>query len=297
MNNDYNSHHYYLAFSFFQKIEPANIKKLKIFFSNMRQAFFASPSELERAGLKPSLAADFIIWRDSPAASIKTMLEILNREKISFITWDDPEYPSLLKEIFAPPPVLYYKGRLDNTIKNNLSVVGSRKHSSYGQRAISELLPTVVRHNINIVSGLALGIDALAHQVALNNGGVTWAVLGSGLDYRNIYPPAHLQLAQAIIDSGGALISEFPPGAPPYRQNFPQRNRIVAGLSQATLVIESKIRSGALITAHYALDANREVLAVPGNICSEFSAGPNRLIKSGAKTISSPDDILEIYGL
>lgn len=294
---NYENRHYYLTFSHFQKIGPINIKRLEKFFPDMHQAFFANIMELERAGIRPSLANDFIIWRKTPAASIENMINILEKEGISFITWNDPNYPAPLKEISSPPPVLYYKGRLDNEIKTHLAVVGSRKFSAYGEKAIAELLPRVIESGINIISGLALGIDALAHQKALELKGKTWAVLGSGLDRKSIYPAANRRLAQEIIDSGGTLISEFPPGTPPLKQNFPQRNRIIAGLAQATLVIEAKEKSGALITADYALEENREVLAIPGNIFSEFSAGPNRLIKSGAKTITSSGDILEAYGL
>ncbi len=263
----------------------------------MRQAFFANAIELERAELRPSLADDFIKWRKTPVAAIEAMLNLLEKERISFITWDDPGYPSLLKEISSPPPVLYYKGRLDDKTDKRLAVVGSRKFSAYGEKAIAALLPEVINSGITIISGLALGIDSLAHQKALEFKGKTWAVLGSGLDRKSLYPAGNRRLAQAIIDSGGALISEFPPGTPPYKQNFPQRNRIIAGLAQATLVIEAKEKSGALITADYALEENREVLAVPGNIFSEFSAGPNRLIKLGAKMITAPEDILEVYGL
>jgi len=292
----YENHYYYLAFSHFQKIGPIAMKKLERSFPDMRQAFFAGATELERAELRPLVAAEFINWRKTPAAAIENMIGVLERENISFITWKDTDYPALLKEISSPPFVLYYKGVLGGP-KNRLAVVGSRKNSAYGEKIVSDLLPAVIRHNINIISGLALGIDALAHQTALNNGGVTWAIMGSGLDDKNIYPHANRRLARQILENGGALISEFPPGTPPYKQNFPQRNRIIAGLAQATLVIEAKIKSGALITAHYALDSNREILAVPGNIFSEFSDGPNKLIQAGAKTIKNSEDILEVYGL
>ncbi|MFA7088182.1 MAG: DNA-processing protein DprA [Patescibacteria group bacterium] len=288
---------YYLAFSHFQKIGPVGMERLEKFFPDMCQAFFASSLELERAGLRPSIVRDFLIWRKSPAASIENMLNILKKEKISFLTWNNPNYPSLLKEISSPPPVLYYKGRVNDNLKNRLAVVGSRKFSAYGEKAISELLPAIIESNINIISGLALGIDALAHQKALDLEGKTWAVLGSGLDSQNIYPTENIRLAQEIIEKGGALISEFPPGTPPYKQNFPQRNRIISGLSQATMVIESKEKSGALITAKYALEQNREVLSIPGNIFSDFSSGPNKLIQSGAKTILNSEDILETFNI
>lgn len=297
MDINYENRYYYLAFSYFQKIGPVNMKRLEKFFPDVRRAFFANSEELERAGLSPSLASDFISWRDSPAASIDNMVKELAKENISFMTWHDSGYPAILKEIPAPPYVLYYKGRLNSEASNRLAVVGSRKFSAYGEKIISELLPEIVKSEITIISGLALGIDALAHQQTLNSNGLTWAVLGSGLDSKNFYPSANRQLAQEIINSGGALISEFPPGTPPYKQNFPQRNRIIAGLAQATIVIEAKYKSGALITADYALEENREVLTVPGNIFAEFSAGPNKLIKFGAKPITGAQDILEIYGL
>lgn len=296
MNKQHKNRYYHLAFSHFQKIGPASMKKIEAFFPYIYEAFSASTAELERTGIRPALAREFVLWRDSPAASISAMLAKLEKEGISFITWHDPEYPALLKEISAPPFVLYYKGRLEGW-KNRLAVVGSRKFSAYGEKAIAELLPPLIESGLLIVSGLALGIDALAHRKTLESKGTTWAVLGSGIDDKNIYPPANRRLAKEIIDSGGMLLSEFPPGTPPCKQNFPQRNRIIAGLAQATLVVEAKEKSGALITANYALDANREVLAVPGNIFSESSAGPNKLIKQGAKTISEAADILEVYGL
>lgn len=296
---NYEDKYYYLAFNYFQKIGPVNMRRLEKFFPDIRQAWFANAWELERAGLNPSLAGAFINWRKSPAASIANMISELKKEGISFITWKEPDYPALLKEIAAPPPVLYYKGEINKSksAKKRLAVVGSRKFSAYGSKAISELLPGVIESKIEIISGLALGIDALAHQKTLDLKGKTWAILGSGLDSKNFYPTANRRLAENIINHGGALISEFPPGTPPHKQNFPQRNRIIAGLAQATLIVEAKIKSGALITANWALEENREVLAVPGNIFSEFSAGPNELIKSGARPITVTADILEVYGL
>ncbi|MCX6794686.1 MAG: DNA-processing protein DprA [Candidatus Falkowbacteria bacterium] len=296
-NITYEDKYYYLAFSYFQKIGPVNMKRLEKFFPDMHQAWFANAWELERAGLNPSLADAFINWRKSSAASIANIISELKKEEISFITWKDPDYPALLKEIAVPPPVLYYKGEIESSAKRRLAVVGSRKFSAYGSKAIAELLPGVIESEIEIISGLALGIDALAHQKTLELGGKTWAVLGSGLDFKNIYPAANRRLAENIINHGGALISEFPPGTPPHKQNFPQRNRIIAGLAQATLIVEAPIKSGALITADWALEENREVLAVPGNIFAEFSAGPNKLIKSGARPITATADILEVYGL
>jgi len=295
ISSNYEDRYYYVAFNHFQKIGPINMARLEKFFPNVRQAFFAGTEELERAGLNPSLARDFTGWRKTPEADIENIINVLEKEQIKFITWHEPSYPALLKEIHTPPPLLYYKGSLDGQLKNRLAVVGSRRHSAYAAKIITELLPAVIDAGIEIISGLALGIDALAHQAALDSGGITLAVLGSGLDDHNIYPRANRQLAENIISNGGALLSEFPPGTPPYKQNFPQRNRIISGLAQATLIIEAKTKSGALITVNHALEQNREVLAVPGNIFSEFSAGPNELIKAGAKTVTKTEDILEVF--
>ncbi|HBA36300.1 TPA: DNA-protecting protein DprA [Candidatus Falkowbacteria bacterium] len=294
----YENKHYYLAFNCFQKIGPMATKRLENYFSDLKNAFTASSFALEKAGLNPKLAGEFIAWRRN--WRIENVLTELEKENISFITWHDPEYPPLLKEISAPPPVLYYKGcseEFAGKIKNRLAVVGSRQHSAYAEKIIAELLPPLIAAEIEIISGLALGIDALAHHKTLDLKGKTWAILGSGLDAKNIYPSANWRLAENIIANGGLLLSEFPPGTPPYKQNFPQRNRIIAGLAQATLVVEAKAKSGALITAAYALEQNREVLAIPGNIFSEFSAGPNDLIRSGAKTVINVDDILEVFKL
>ena len=284
---------YHLGFSYFNKIGPVNLDCLEKYFKDLRAAFTGDIYDLEKAGLRSGLALKFVRWRRS--FCLEKVIQELEKEKINFITWHDSEYPKLLKEISAPPPILYYKGSFDSNIKNHLAVVGSRRHSSYAEKVISDLLSPVAGAGIEIISGLALGVDGLAHQVALTARGRTIAILGSGLRINNIYPLSHRPLAERIIASGGAIISEFPPETHPYRQNFPQRNRIIAGLAQATLVIESKEKSGSLITAAYALEQNREVLAVPGNIFSEFSAGPNGLIRAGAKVIMGADDILEVF--
>lgn len=291
------SYYYYLAFSYFQKIGPISLQRLEKFFPDIKSAFFASEKELETAGWRRSLANAFIKWRKTSAASIENMISELGKEKISFLTWHDDDYPGLLREISSAPFILYYKGSLNNVLKNRLAIVGSRRHSAYAEKIIQELTPPLINAGLEIVSGLAIGVDTLAHKAALNNKGVTLAVLGSGLDNNRLYPRTNRYLAEKIIDSGGALISEFSPNTPPYKQNFPQRNRIISGLTQATLVIEAKLKSGALITANYALEQNREVLAVPGSIFSTHSSGTNKLISSGAKSISSSEDILEIFKL
>ena len=211
------------------------------------------------------------------------------------ITFDDPNYPSLLKQIFEPPKELYVLGNLKKEEKNPLAVVGTRLPSSYGKTVASSMVRELASRGITIISGLALGIDGISHQACLEGGGKTIAVFGSGLDI--IYPYYHKKLAKEIVEKGGALISEYPPGTKPDKWQFPARNRIIAGLSQACLVIEAPKKSGALITAFYALNEGRDVLSVPGEINKKNSEGTNNLIKLGAKPITTPQDVLEIFNI
>ncbi|MFA5392509.1 MAG: DNA-processing protein DprA [Candidatus Paceibacterota bacterium] len=217
--------------------------------------------------------------------------EKLEQHQIKFITLKDQEYPLLLKEISYPPLGLYLKGEIPKNT-NLLSVVGTRKISSYGKLAIEKLLKDLISYNFVIISGLALGVDTLSHKIALDKGGKTIAVLGTGLD--RIFPVDNKFLSQKIIQNG-ALISEYPLGTIPFKSHFPWRNRIISGLSPATLVIEAPEKSGALITANFALEQNRDVFAVPGSVFNNNSLGTNKLIKQGAKLISQTEDILEEY--
>lgn len=288
---------YQLAFNHFQKFGPIKMRLIENYFSNLKTAFYSSAIDLEKTGLNPNLVNKFIKWRES--FNLENCLKELERENIRIITWHNQEYPKLLLEIHAPPPLLYYMGDITilSSIRNCLAVVGSREHSAYANKVVSELIPSLIEKKIIIVSGLAYGVDTLAHQETLLNKGITIAVLGCGLKSDIIYPCNNRRLAKEIIKNNGLLISEFPPKTEPLPMNFPQRNRIIAGLCQATLVIESKNKSGSLITAYQALDQNREVLAVPGNIFSAFSQGPNGLITKGAKVILNSEDILEVYKL
>ena len=221
--------------------------------------------------------------------------EKLEKNKIKFITLSEEDYPPLLKEIPYPPLGIYVKGEIPEYNKYYyLAVVGTRKISSYGKLAIEKLLKDLIPYHFVIISGLALGIDTLSHKIALDEGGKTIAVLGTGLD--KIFPADNKSLSQKIIQNG-ALISEYPLATPPLRHHFPWRNRIISGLSPATLVIEAPEKSGALITANFALEQNRDVFAVPGSIFNKNSLGPNNLIKLGAKLISQTEDILEEYHL
>jgi len=178
-----------------------------------------------------------------------------------------------------------------------LAVVGTRKFTKYGKQVTEELVLELANHGITIVSGLAFGIDSIAHSTTLRAGGKTIAVLGSGVDKNHVHPSSHRELANNIIDSGGAIISEYPPGALPTKYTFPKRNRIVAGMSLGTLVIEAPEKSGALITAECAMDNNREVFAVPQNITSLTAAGPNKLIQTGVTCVTKSKDILDVLNL
>lgn len=215
------------------------------------------------------------------------------REKINYpkIRISDEQYPASLREIAQPPKILYIRGHIPKN-RPMIAVVGTRRCTTYGRRATERIVSGLVRAGCVIVSGMAVGIDSAAHQAALEDGGETVAVVGSGIDESVIYPSSNKHLAREI-EKHGAVISEFDPFAKSETYYFPQRNRIISGLSLGVLVVESKERGGSLITANFALDQNREVFAVPGPFFAETSAGPNNLIKQGAKAVTCAEDILE----
>ncbi len=287
---------YWVAISQFAKIGAQRYKKLYNYFPDMNAAWQADFLELQKAGLEENIAQEFIIKRKEIEPDLE--IEKIQKENIQVITIKDNNYPKLLKEIFNPPALLYVKGNLENLNQNfNLAVVGTRKISNYGKRITPDIVKPLVQNGFTITSGLALGVDALAHQSALENEGRTIAVLGSGLDQKSIYPSSNRYLAQNILNNNGTIISEFPLGMLPLKHNFPTRNRIIAGLSLGTLVIEAAASSGALITAYYALEQNREVFAVPGPLYNQQSIGTNKLIQKGAKLVTSHHDILEELNL
>lgn len=215
------------------------------------------------------------------------------REKIEYpkIFIQDEQYPQQLREIPQPPKILHIRGHIQNG-RPMVAVVGTRRCTSYGKRATEHIVKGLVRAGCVIVSGMAVGIDSEAHKAALAAGGKTIAVVGSGIDESVIYPSSNRFLARDI-EKHGAVISEFDPYAGSETYFFPQRNRVISGLSLGVLVVEAKERSGALITANFALEQNREIFAVPGPIFAETSIGPNNLIKQGAKTVTCAEDILE----
>ena len=221
--------------------------------------------------------------------------EAIKDQGISWFTIYDEDYPLLLKEIYDPPVVLYYKGEITPQDQSAIAVVGTRRMTSYGKAVTEQFTKDLVARGLTIVSGLARGVDSEAHWTALRAGGRTIAVLGGGLN--KIYPPENRNLAEEIVKGHGALVSEFPPNSLPLPGNFPARNRIISGLSLAVLVTEAAEDSGSLITARLALEQGREVFAVPGPITSSLSKGPIDLIKAGARPVTNADEILEDLGI
>ena len=287
---------YWIGFSMLPKIGPMRMKRIWHYFQSMQLAWSADKVDLMQAGLEEQIAEEIILKRRD--IDLNNILEIMARENIKAVTLADDFYPKLLQEIYAPPPILFYQGEF-NSAKDefSLAIVGTRKLSNYGRQVTPEITKALAESGLVIISGLALGIDSIAHETALESGGRTIAVLGSGLDREHIYPAANHNLCAKIIASGGAIISEYPPGTESLRQHFPQRNRIISGLSLGTLIIEAPEESGALLTARFALEQNREVFAIPGSIYSPNSLGPNNLIRMGAKLVTRAEDILEALDL
>lgn len=244
-----------------------------------------------KAGINHDFAEEFVLKRKE--ISPDEELEKLNKEQIKTVTIADDNYPKLLKEIFSPPFILYYRGDLDGLTDRAIAVVGTRKMTEYGKLMTEKIVGELAAENFIIVSGLALGVDSTAHLACLANDGITSAVLGSGLDWKNIYPTINRSLAEEIVAKNGLLVSEYAVGTMPLRHHFPTRNRLIAGLSLGALIVEAGESSGALITANFALEQNREVFAVPGNITNPMSEGTNNLIKKGAKLVTDAEDIFE----
>ncbi len=286
---------YWIAFNRVLGIGPVNFRLLLDFFQDdLATAWQASSQELAHAGLSQRTINSLRAQQSKidPAREI----ERLEKHQVGVLTWRDADYPPLLHEIATSPPVLYVKGTLTRADQFALAVVGTRNNSTYGQQVTEHLVGELARGNVTIVSGLALGIDTIAHHAAIDSGGRTIAVLACGLDI--VYPARNRGLARLIAESGqGALISECPLGMRPESGSFPARNRIVSGISQAVLVVEAGEKSGALITASFALKQGREVFAVPGTIFSSRSVGTNKLIVEGAHPVTEMKDILEALNL
>jgi len=283
---------YWVAFSGIAGIGRVRISQLQEYFGSLQDAWQAPEGKLRQAGLDSRSIDALVTLR--PRISLDTEMEKLERYRIKVLIHEDPLYPARLKEIYDYPPVLYVRGNLPVQDEPCLAIVGTRRPTIYGRQVTEEIVTDLARSKITIVSGLARGIDSIAHRAALDAGGKTIAVFASGLDI--VYPGENAKLAQAIIEHG-AVLSEHPLSAKPKPENFPLRNRIMSGLSLGVLVVEAGERSGALITAHQAVEQNREVFAIPGSTLSPASQGTNRLIQEGAKLVRNYTDILQELNL
>ena len=283
---------YWVGFSLVPGIGRVRLTQLESYFGNLENAWKAAPAELKRSGLDDGPIRAINSWR--PRVSLEAEMEKLDGYGVKALTFHDPDYPSRLKEIYDYPPLLYIRGSLLPEDEWCLAVVGTRRATVYGRQVTEEIVTDLARSKITIVSGLAKGIDSIAHRSALETGGRSIAIFACGLDI--VYPSENKELARRIMQQG-ALISEYPLGTRPRADNFPRRNRIMSGLSLGVLVIEAGETSGAMITAHLALEQNREVFAVPGSILSPASRGTNHLIQEGAKLAGDYTDILEELNL
>ncbi len=252
----------------------------------------ASSQQLTHCGIEPAIAEEFVIARED--SRWQRAWERHQNEQISMLFWNDKRYPELLSKIHHPSVILFYKGDIVQEWNSMVSVVGTRTLTIYGKTITRPFVRELGQHGVGIVSGLALGIDSEAHAGALEARAPTVAVLAGGVDSEALFPNANRDLARQIIEQGGCILTEQPTLTFPLKHYFPLRNRIIAGLTRATIVVEADEQSGALITAKSALEENREVFAIPGPITSEMSKGTNGLIKLGARCVTEPNDILEV---
>jgi DNA processing protein len=284
------------AYNTIEEIGPRRLLDLKEFFGSYEAAWHAPMSDV--AHVLKDHACAHIVKEKRATINPKTEADILASAGIALVLKGEPAYPAKLYTIPTPPALLYIRGAMRvNEEEPALGVVGARMATAYGREACDALVSPVARRGVPIVSGLAAGIDAAAHRACLGQNGYTIAVVGSGLSLNALYPACNKHLAETIIQKGGAVLSEYPPFLKAAYWTFPQRNRIIAGLSTATLIIEARRKSGTRITAGFALEFGRDVLAVPGPIFSETSATPHELIRDGATPITSADDIFEALGL
>lgn len=284
---------YWVVLSMATGIGPVRFQRLLDTCGGARGAWEATDLELAAAGLERRTAESLrrLRQRTSPDA-VARRLEQLGIQALTLL---DDAYPSNLRQVADAPPVLFVRGRLLPDDGLAVALVGTRRATPYGRAVAERLGRDLAGAGVTVISGLAKGVDTAAHQAALDAGGRTLAVLGNGLD--QVYPPENGGLARRIAETGhGALVSEFAPGVPPDAVNFPRRNRIISGLSRATLIVEAGERSGALITADFALEQGRDVLAVPGSIFNAMSVGANQLLRQGATPVTSAQDVLEIIG-
>jgi DNA processing protein len=283
---------YWISFTRIPGFGKVRLGLLKNKFGSLEHAWTASKNDLLQTGLDKKIISNFLSLRDKILPDKE--LEQLEKYNIEAITIESPQYPCMLKEIADCPAVLFVRGKLMPCDELSIAVVGTRRATTYGRQVTEELVRNLALNKITIISGLAKGIDTTAHKTALEANGRTLAIFASGLDI--VYPYENAKLAREIMEKG-ALISEHPLGVKPKAEYFPQRNRILSGMSRGVLIVESGETGGALITANFALEQDREVFAVPGSVYSPLSKGTNKLIQQGAKLVSDYMDILEELNL
>jgi DNA processing protein len=283
---------YWIGFTLVKGVGAVRFQRLLERFGDAESAWKASPADLARAGLGLKMIERLVAVREK--ADLSLIWDQIQSKGIQVLTWRDEAYPQRLKEIEQPPPVLYLRGDLTPEDAWAVAIVGTRRVTPYGRQVTEEIASYLAANGVTVVSGLARGVDAIAHHAALRAGGRTLAVLGSGVD--RIYPPENRAMAEAIIQHG-AIMSDYAPGTAPEASNFPPRNRIISGLSLAVVVIEAGETSGALITAEFAAEQGREIFAVPGNILAPQSKGTNKLIQRGALPLLSASDIMQTLNL
>jgi DNA processing protein len=282
---------YYLGFSMINGIGPARLDRLVACCGNIEAAWHATLSDILAAGLERRFGEALITTRRT--LDLDQALAAAERKGIMMLCREDQAYPAALAHIPSPPPIIYYRGNILPGDTWSVAIVGTRSPTSYGREATRRLAEELASHGVTIISGLALGIDTIAHTATLEAGGRTLAILANGADM--VYPERNLRLADRIRGQG-AIVSEFPIGTRPLPQLFPVRNRLISGLAKAVIVVEARKGSGALITVEYALEQGRDVFAVPGPIYSPASEGPHHLIRNGAGIATCAADILDALG-
>ncbi len=282
---------YWIAFSAIEQVDSSFVQRLYNYFGDIEKAFHSTQHELSQIdGLSVKKAENFIKKRNQ--INPDEVIEEINKRGIKYYTLNDDNYPKMLREISNPPVVLYYKGNLEAcNLEKTIAIVGSRRSSFHAKEAIEKILSELEGTDLCIISGLAAGIDTAAHRSALKHHLKTIGVIASGFDYT--YPAANKDLYREIENGGGAVVSEYFPTFEPLKFRFPQRNRIVSGLSYGTLVAEASLKSGALITANLTLEQGRELMCIPGLISNPNTAGVYKLLKNGAALVTCADDILE----
>ena len=285
---------YWVGLSSIEQLDSRFIIQIYEHFGDIERAYNASKTELsEIEGLNIKKTEYFLDIRNK--LNLDEVFERVEKRDIKILTYDDERYPKLLKEIDNPPAVLYYKGDLFScNLNKTLAVVGSRRASFNGKESLKKIIDGFCGTDICIVSGLATGIDTVSHQLALENNLKTIGVIASGFDF--VYPTSNKNLYEKIIDGNGAIVTEYYPTFEPLKFRFPQRNRIVSGLSYGTLVVEAAIKSGALITANITLDQGRELMCIPGLITNPNTEGIYKLLKTGAAMVTESDDVLNALG-